>query len=88
MTQHDAKNLLPIIEAYAIGKIIQYKVKKDGTEWHDTGCVIFWDCSEYDYRIKPKPREFWVSSATNGVNSFVARLEPLGEEDEIHVIEV
>ena len=53
MTRTDAKDLLPIIQAFAEGKTIQ-RINSLG-EWSDvTGDVLFY-CNPEDYRIKPEP---------------------------------
>ena len=55
MNREEAKELLPIIQAFAEGKIIQFK-KKEDNEWTDflEGGIILSPC--YDYRIKPEPK--------------------------------
>ena len=53
MTRTDAKDLMPIIQAFAEGKTIQ-RINSLG-EWSDvTGDVLF-NCNPEDYRIKPEP---------------------------------
>lgn len=52
MTRDDAKKLLPIIQAYAEGKNIQYEVDID--RWEDIKNPSF--KSFIKYRIKPEPR--------------------------------
>ena len=61
MTREDAKKLLPIIVAYANGETIQIKYS---TVYQDCNSPSF-DIS-LDYRIKPKPREFWVNDCKDG----------------------
>lgn len=56
MTREHAKQLLPIITAYAEGKIIEYKSLL-GT-WYVIGDNVSFGCLPHDYRIKPEPREF------------------------------
>ena len=52
MTREEAKEMLPIIQAYAEGKTIQYR-NIEG-EWEDIEEPSF---SEYiEYRIKPEPK--------------------------------
>lgn len=50
MTREKAKELLPIIQAFAEGKTIQYKNEHE--EWIETDCPIWAKCSKY--RIKPE----------------------------------
>ena len=52
MTREQAKELLPIIQAWAEGKNIQYL--SDG-EWHDINQAEF-TCYPDKYRIKPEPK--------------------------------
>ena len=53
MTREEAKELLPIIKAFAEGKTIQYK-NKVNLEWEETDCPIW--TKESKYRIKPEPK--------------------------------
>lgn len=57
MTREAAKQLLPIIAAYAEGKTIQKNICQRG--WIDLSFPLF-DGSPESYRIKPEPREFWT----------------------------
>ena len=52
MTREEAKELLPIIHAWAEGKNIQFI--SDG-EWHDINQADF-TCYHDKYRIKPEPK--------------------------------
>jgi len=61
MNREKAKELLPIIDAYANGADIQYSVESEGV-WRDDP-----DFSPFDkdiqnliYRIKPEPRIWWI----------------------------
>lgn len=53
MTREQAKAILPIIQAYAEGKTIQYRTSNN--EWIDTYKPSFSDSSS-NYRIKPEPK--------------------------------
>lgn len=55
MTRKEAKEMLPIIQAYAEGKAIQ--IKKEG-DWLEVGknTEVYFSESPSDYRIKPKPK--------------------------------
>lgn len=53
MTREQAKAILPIIQAYAEGKTIQYRTSNN--EWVDTYKPSFSDSSS-NYRIKPEPK--------------------------------
>ena len=52
MNRQQAKELLPIIQAYAEGKIIQIKAI-DGI-WYDDEDMVKFDSSPQNYRIKPE----------------------------------
>ena len=52
MTREQAKELLPIIQAFAEGKIIEYSY--DGEHWENTDAPS-WDC-DVMFRIKPEPK--------------------------------
>ena len=55
MTREEAKEMLPIILAYAEGKAIQ--IKKEG-DWLEVGknTEVYFSESPSDYRIKPEPK--------------------------------
>ena len=52
MTREEAKELLPVIQAFAEGKIIQYR--NAGGEWKDSEEPSFY--GHVEYRIKPEPK--------------------------------
>lgn len=54
MTREEAKQLLPVIQAYAEGKEIQYKNKFTEEEWKDS--MYLNETQEYTYRVKPQPK--------------------------------
>lgn len=89
MTRERAKELLPIIQAFAEGKTIQSNldgVWKDNTEPD-------WTARGDSYRVKPETVELWVNVYPSG-DSFVhpteerARRECSGEGRTIRVREV
>lgn len=54
MDRNQAKQLLPIIQAYAAGETIQSRcVKGDTSLWYDDEDPSFDD--DFEYRIKPEP---------------------------------
>ena len=59
MTREEAKELLPIIQAFADGKTIQFKCGKY-YDWEDVredaNTSIFLDGRPWKYRIKPEPK--------------------------------
>lgn len=55
MTREEAKVLLPIIQAYAEGKVIESRcIKGDTSLWYDDKDPSFDD--DFEYRIKPEPK--------------------------------
>ncbi len=55
MKQHEAKLFLPIIQAWADGKTIQFNRSSSGNNFYDVHDVIF-DSPPSCYRIKPEPK--------------------------------
>ena len=70
MNRERAAELLPIIEAFANGEDVQ--INGGGDEWStftifEDGMGPDWsdDCV---YRIKPKPREFWLNTVEGSIH--------------------
>lgn len=63
MNRERAKELLPIIQAFAEGKEIQYRCNYDGFvgEWVEPTSFD----NNGEYRIKP--REFWITIGRDGI---------------------
>ena len=59
MNKDNAKDYLPLVQALAEGKAIQYR-NAGKEEWRDTSNPKFKMGPEH-YRIKPEPREIWVN---------------------------
>jgi hypothetical protein len=59
MNRNRAKELLPIIQAFADGKAIQFRVSED-YPWSEgaSDCLTFGH--DMEYRIKPESMELWV----------------------------
>lgn len=57
MNASNAKDFLPLVQALAEGKVIQYKWSDD--KWRD-GEELSFECELECYRIKPEPRELFV----------------------------
>lgn len=56
MDRNQAKQLLPIIQAHAEGKIVQSRyIKGDTSLWYDNENPSF-DDDDLEYRIKPEPK--------------------------------
>lgn len=61
MTPARARELLPIIAAFANGEALQERTKEglpfsEDRAWRDCGEDISWSAGDQEYRIKPKPR--------------------------------
>ena len=57
MTREEAKELLPIIQAFAEGKTIQVKITDDRwTDWKDKTDGLNFNSGPQNYRIKPEPK--------------------------------
>ncbi len=82
MNRERAKELLPVIQAFADGEDIEAKGLGD---WIVTTDAT-WK-AECTYRIKPKPREFWISIEENGHDAWTYKPSNINGEV-IKVIEV
>ena len=70
MTKERAKELIPVIQAYAEGKTMQVRIAGDGDPWQDyTGECPNFENGNWEWRIKPEPREFWLF--LSGINATV-----------------
>lgn len=64
MTREEAKQLLPIIQAFAEGEIIECRIKPGSisagipNEWTEIKEIGFWNGIEYRIKLKPKYRPF------------------------------
>lgn len=58
MNRQEAKELLPIIQAYAEGKTIQYYYKHPTPHWGDVlpNRIVSFNDDASKYRIKPEPK--------------------------------
>lgn len=61
MTREEVKEMLPILQAYAEGKVIECRTKQSAVEgtyvpndWVEMKEIAFWKNTEY--RIKPEPK--------------------------------
>ena len=54
MTREEIKIMLPIMQAFAEGKTLQYRVNRETNEWKDINNPTFNDVPS-EYRIKPEP---------------------------------
>ncbi len=75
MTREHAKELLPIITAFANGETIQFRI--DNTWITQTADADFdFSLNPSDYRIKPKPRE-WFLVRPAGCSDLIAYSNPI-----------
>lgn len=61
MTRDQAKTLMPVIQAWAEGKTVQqryHRITED--KWIDAALCNL-DNEAIEWRIKPEPREWWIS---------------------------
>ena len=66
MTREEAKVLLPIIQAFAEGKVIECRIKPSAlsksrqnmNEWTEMKEIEFWNNTEYCVKPEPKYRPF------------------------------
>lgn len=66
MNKHNAKDYLPLVQALAEGKSLQYNVNRsdEAPKWVDREDFTF-DEHVTEYLIKPEPREIWVNHYAN-----------------------
>ena len=57
MNKQEIKEIIPVLQAWIDGKTIQYQIPDD--TWADVVDAVH--PNEYEYRIKPEPREFWIN---------------------------
>ena len=69
MNRENAKKLLPIITAFADGKVIEWK-NRDGV-WVVVGRPGFSN-NPKNYRIKSEPKEIWVNEYSDGSKGLYA----------------
>ena len=76
MNRERAKELLPIIQAFAEGKDIQFRYYKEGYEWadmrKDDRFTATFPAEDYEYRIKPEPMEIWVNVYPGRADCFIS----------------
>ena len=68
MDRERAKELLPVITAFAEGKDIEWRgcpsLRGSDDEWATMPTnpllITTFPADDYEYRIKPKPREWWL----------------------------
>lgn len=93
MNREKARELLPIFEAFANSEAIQFRLN-NGLEhkWLDLPdnedlCVTF-PADDYEYRVKPKPREFWVRLRKSNDEIMSIGINKICEDETFNVIKV
>jgi len=78
MNKDNAKEFLPLVQALADGKTIQYNTNE---EWNDIGEIEFtiFDKPE-DFRVKPEPRIWKVRFFKDGNIISTSSIDSLMEE--------
>ncbi len=74
MTREQTKVAAEVMLAFANGETVECRRVGDIGEgfWNYTGCPN-WDWIVMNYRVKPKPREFWIVFDRNGHTSVFFR---------------
>jgi len=86
MNRERARELLPIIQAFAEGKALQFRAPGESW-WRDEHDPV-WSVGG-QYRIKPEPREFWVAPFNFGNKEQYRQVEdPVNWAGSIKVREV
>ena len=68
MNKNNAAQFLPLVQALADGKTIQYNAGgTDSPDWGDV-TMIYSNLDPLSYRVKPEPRE-WVLAVATKLNS-------------------
>lgn len=76
MNASNARDYLPLVQALADGKSLQYNVNRsdEAPKWVDREDFTF-DEHVTEYRIKPEPREIWVNRYPNGMENGIFNTE-------------
>ncbi len=80
MTPERAKELLPIIQAYAEGRTIQYMKHE---KWDDLAPHVSFN-STGKYRIKPEKKIGWINIYGRGVGSVFHQSKQHADEYQLH----
>jgi hypothetical protein len=56
MNRCEAKEFIPLIQAWANGRIIQLKTTSNPGQWTDAPDDIAWNSLPQNYRVKPEPK--------------------------------
>lgn len=70
MNKHETAEAIIVMQAWIDGAEVEFSPKKeDGIAWrlHNVDENV-WNWEDYEYRIKPSPREFWLNTANNTIH--------------------
>lgn len=56
MTREEAKEMLPVLQAFANGKTIQIRKHGEESYYDSTNSKLNFDLGYYSYRVKPEPK--------------------------------
>lgn len=57
---------MPVLQAFADGKTIQYRARCVGATWYDIKEDAIFDFARFEYQIKPEPKRFWILRRGDG----------------------
>ena len=62
MNREQTKAAIEVMQAYVDGAEIEFRYRADRTcPWLENQDCVSWNWKDKQYRVKPKPREIWVS---------------------------
>lgn len=73
MNKQETKAAIVIMQAYVDGAEIEYAKRSisgvgKGNDWDSHQYRPNFDWHIYEYRVKPKPRDFWIAEGTQKYN--------------------
>jgi alkanesulfonate monooxygenase SsuD/methylene tetrahydromethanopterin reductase-like flavin-dependent oxidoreductase (luciferase family) len=83
MNKEETRKAIEVMQAYVDGEQIELQWSVGEWETYDHDGKPTWNWSKYDYRIKPKPREWWLDL---NIGRFHADVEKLPDGN--HLIKV
>ena len=63
MNREDTKKAIEVMQAFVDGAEIESRQANGHSTWG--GSQKTWSWNQFDYRIKPMPREWWLNAHTN-----------------------
>ncbi len=65
MNRDETKKAIEVMQAYVDDKEVESRNVSGSSSWGST--FTTWNWSRFEYRIKPKPREFWLYPFDEGL---------------------